>query len=506
MKTGILLIALGNEYYGKLAYNLILSIRKNSNIPITIYSNGNALNYLINNKSTFDIVELPKHYYNDKNKVSLCDIKTSLNKLTPYEKTLYLDVDSIIFNNRKIDQIISDLNGNNFVSQSIPITDKYYNESSIMHQATVSDIQKVFNIDEPKAVVNSFFVYQEKSEYTEKIFNRANEIYKQLLDNKLDLKFTHQYNDIPDELCLTISLTELNHEQLSRLYQPLYTPRKEEILRDKIKQMYQGMTLPDNINNLDLVRFYLDEVNDLLINDKKENFLFKQKNYFDFNSKKKINLITQQFNSPFEERNGELAFCLFKNLNNPLIDKIFVQVEEGSELPFQSDKIVQIPLVGRATYKMYMDYANTNLIGDICIIANTDIYFDRTLDYISDFNMIDKFFICLSKYNIKENENPELSPDHVTSQDSQIFLSPCNIPNNDIELGQPGCDCRIAYEAEMSGYITNNPAYLIRTFHLHLNQKSRTQSLNKDMIRGGHLKLKPTYNLTQISEKNISFV
>lgn len=505
MNTGILLIALGNEYYGKLAYNLILSIRKNSNIPITIYANGNALNYLNENISTFDIVELPKEYYNN-NKVSLCNIKTSLNVLSPYDKTLYLDVDSIIFNNRKIDQIISDLDGNSFVSQSIPLTDKYYNEKSIMHQATLSDVQKVFDIDEPKAVVNSFFVYWEKSEYSDHIFNRANEIYKQLLDKKIDLSFTHWYSDIPDELCLTISLTELNHEQLSILYQPLYTPRKEDINRDKIKSIYQGMTLPDNINNLDLVRFYLDEVNPLLINDKKETFLFKQKNYFDFNSKKKINLLTQQFNSPFEERNGELSFCLFKNLNNPLIDKIYVWVEEGSQVPFKNDKIVEMPLKGRATYKLYLDYANNNLIGDICIIANTDIYFDRTLDYISDFNMIDKFFICLSKQNIKENENPELSPDHVTSQDSQIFSSPCNIPNNNIELGQPGCDCRIAYEAEMSGYITNNPAYLIRTYHLHLNQKSRTQSLNKDMIRGGHLKLKPTYNLTQISEKNISFV
>jgi hypothetical protein len=102
MNTGILLIALGNEYYGKLAYNLILSIRKNSNIPITIYANGNALNYLNENISTFDIVELPKEYYNN-NKVSLCNIKTSLNVLSPYDKTLYLDVDSIIFNNRKID-------------------------------------------------------------------------------------------------------------------------------------------------------------------------------------------------------------------------------------------------------------------------------------------------------------------------------------------------------------------------------------------------------------------
>jgi hypothetical protein len=55
-------------------------------------------------------------------------------------------------------------------------------------------------------------VYWEKSEYSDHIFNRANEIYKQLLDKKIDLSFTHWYSDIPDELCLTISLTELNHE------------------------------------------------------------------------------------------------------------------------------------------------------------------------------------------------------------------------------------------------------------------------------------------------------
>lgn len=92
---GIILIGIG-DYYQKLAYNLLKSIRKFSDIPVTLITDD-LTPYFI---SEFDNVVEPKmcHYF-ESNRINPFKLKTFINEYTPYEKTLYLDVDTVCLKN-----------------------------------------------------------------------------------------------------------------------------------------------------------------------------------------------------------------------------------------------------------------------------------------------------------------------------------------------------------------------------------------------------------------------
>ena len=90
-KIGILLVSFGYQYE-KITPQLVDSIRKFSNIPILIHTNINS-EFSSVDYSGYDNLELVYHELNDdENRY----IKTRLSKYTKYEKTLYIDVDSVI--------------------------------------------------------------------------------------------------------------------------------------------------------------------------------------------------------------------------------------------------------------------------------------------------------------------------------------------------------------------------------------------------------------------------
>jgi hypothetical protein len=375
-----------------------------------------------------------------------------------------------------------------------------------MHWAKESDVKEAFNIQEFYYCVNSFIMYFEKTEITRMIFESSRNAYDRILAKDINIFYKDWAGDIPDELCLTIGCHMHLHTPHVIYWRPLVVPHRALADKNTLLLNYWGMTLPSTQIEYLSVKLYLEIVKELYEKYNLDPFLYKRKTYFDSTISKEIHLIQQYFTSSHDERNGEFMFCLMKNINNPHIDKIHLFLEEGSSVQIQHEKINIIPLKTRATYKTYIDYANTELQDKIIIMANTDIYFDLTLDYLKDFKFIDKFFLCLSKYNISVDNEPELSPDHVTSQDSWIFLSPLKEFYTDIELGQPGCDCRIAYEAEMSGMITSNPSHLIKSYHMHLTQSTRKWNYYLDMIHGGHLRLYPCKGLDEISLKEFEII
>lgn len=85
----ILLIAYGNSAYAKFASNLAYSIKRFCNVHITLASDGCHEGY---DMSKIDrIIQFsPAYFLNDP-----CLIKISLDVITPYEHTIYLDVDML---------------------------------------------------------------------------------------------------------------------------------------------------------------------------------------------------------------------------------------------------------------------------------------------------------------------------------------------------------------------------------------------------------------------------
>jgi hypothetical protein len=165
--------------------------------------------------------------------------------------------------------------------------------------------------------------------------------------------------------------------------------------------------------------------------------------------KQRVVLLVGVYQSGNEQRDEELSFCMDKNAENKLIDEI-------------------IPYADRPTFNEIFDMANSNLKShnDIFIIANSDIFFDEeSITNIKRYITKNQCF-ALSRWDLKENL--AVLYNHPDSQDVWVFQG--DIPKMDgadFFLGVPGCDNRIAQIIYQNGYNIKNPAYTIKTYHLH---------------------------------------
>jgi len=188
---------------------------------------------------------------------------------------------------------------------------------------------------------------------------------------------------------------------------------------------------------------------------------------------KPIILIQQFFIHRIEERQHELIECLKKNINNPYIDKIILlneQIYDLNKYGINSDKIEQVNIKYRLSYHYALNYIKTSIDNSHCILANTDIYFDESIQTLRSLNLTNKF-LALLRYNINEDNSVELHnggrPD---SQDAWIIDSDINIDIDDdfkFNLGKPGCDNAITYIMFKNRYVVYNPSLTIKSYHLH---------------------------------------
>lgn len=176
-----------------------------------------------------------------------------------------------------------------------------------------------------------------------------------------------------------------------------------------------------------------------------------------------VNLYTSIYTDKSQARQKELIYCLTENIKNPLINNIYLIVEGEVKLP-QSDKLIIIE-GKRPTYRNFFDLISNTVTSasDISIVANTDIYFD---DSISQLEFHDRQCVALSRWD-KTKAGLKLHNERY-SQDSWIFKGKIrNVRFCDFYLGIPGCDNRIAYELNRSGYRLLNPATKVKSIHYH---------------------------------------
>jgi len=202
-----------------------------------------------------------------------------------------------------------------------------------------------------------------------------------------------------------------------------------------------------------------------------------------------MHLFINSYTDKDAERNNELIQCFkrnYSNLNVDLITRLIdVQYTEAKEFEGVSIELC----FGRPTIKDFINVINANSVyGDIAIIANSDIYFDETLSLANEIKEGECY--ALSRYddNIKG-----LIPFHRRdSQDAWIFRTPIRMPNHadDLRLGVPGIDNRLAFELNNVGYKVTNPCSQIKAIHLH--RSNRRNYTSKDRIEPPYLLVNPT--------------
>jgi hypothetical protein len=172
-------------------------------------------------------------------------------------------------------------------------------------------------------------------------------------------------------------------------------------------------------------------------------------------------------------RRSEFLECISRNTANTHIEEIVIFLEDKrtsaavrERFPaLQHPKTRLIEYGQRLTYSQLFAYANLHLKGAPVIIANADIFFDETLALLEEEPLTGRM-LCLSRWDqaidgtFRHFERPE-------SQDAWIFEPPIPPIAADFCLGKPGCDNRLAYEAERAGLQVSNPSQSVRAHHLH---------------------------------------
>jgi hypothetical protein len=189
-------------------------------------------------------------------------------------------------------------------------------------------------------------------------------------------------------------------------------------------------------------------------------------------------LLTGFYHDPDPRRRGELFECIERNAANARIDEVRVFIEDATlpetisvTIPSNLSKVRLIPLGRRVTFRFLFDYANENLKGWTVVAANADIFFDETLGRLNGYDLTGKL-LCLSRWDVQADGSTALF-EHPSSQDAWIFQAPVPEIACDFHLGLPGCDNRLAWEAEHAGLQLFNPARTVRANHLHLTAVHR---------------------------------
>ena len=229
LKKGIILIATGHANYGKMAYNLLSTLKvADASIPVALIHDAAAIAHLREDERVrFDfLIELPASYSNG------FGAKLHIDQLTPFAKTLYLDVDMLWISQRSPADLFAELNGVNFTIITEGDSDapnmKYY------FWADESEILKKYKL-EWVPQTRSEVIYFEKGT---KVFSKARELKperKLLTIRKFGIL-------IPDELYFNIAMGILNVRPHVMNWQPAYWSRlngdRLPELRDIRKSFY----------------------------------------------------------------------------------------------------------------------------------------------------------------------------------------------------------------------------------------------------------------------------
>jgi len=184
-----------------------------------------------------------------------------------------------------------------------------------------------------------------------------------------------------------------------------------------------------------------------------------------------IHLYTTFYNDKNLERQEELVTCINNNIENHYI-ATFTVFNEADSIPIKSPKLREIIIKKRPTYNDFIEFINAHTTeDDIHIIANTDIYFDKNIEVLKHINLKDTC-LALSRWDTADTIKPKLY-NHNDSQDVWVFKGPIkeNLSAN-FPLGVPRCDNRLLYELEKAEYMVLNPAFSIKSYHIHKGQRA----------------------------------
>ena len=221
------------------------------------------------------------------------------------------------------------------------------------------------------------------------------------------------------------------------------------------------------------------------------------------------NLIVNYYTDKNPVRAHELNFCILENISNRNFTTVMIISSQNDYeylLSICPDeyKSKLLPLIEdkRPTYNDYFRLTQRHFSGPhhVNVIANTDIIIPAETLLYSTYFLSGNSCLALTRWDIsnpdsyKESAALYNTPD---SQDAWFFIGAVPLINGaDFTLGMAGCDNKIAYLLEASGYEVKNPSKTLKTFHYHISgQRNYT-----DIVGHAIERLPPPYKLIHPTE------
>lgn len=266
MTKGILLMCFNSQTYGKFAYNMAHSIRHYSDLPIHLLCDERSISGIdLSIFSSYDLLEFEK---DELGRIDNCLAKIKLFERTPFNKTLYLDVDGVVLNNPE--KIFDTLKGEKIFVQPMG---KGQKNDSITYSWAKNDIvweryglkdETVFN------TCQTSIIYFNTD--AEEFFIRLEENYKNRLDISEYSEYWGKSKQHPDELYYSITMAQMGIQPME--FRPVFFPEKIEDV-SKIERDYFILSMYGGDNVKPYAKKHYDRLMQNILNPKSITHYFK---------------------------------------------------------------------------------------------------------------------------------------------------------------------------------------------------------------------------------------
>lgn len=182
MTRGIILLSLGSPYYARMAANLAYSLKATCpEIPIHLVTNNSII---LNEPSPEDLKYFDTIAYADKSiyeKDGKCEYfraKTCLYDLSPFDETIYLDVDMVALPTKTMAQLFAEMEHDELSIACRGSEDISTIKEDISQWANIPELVKIHNITQGSWYqLSSEFIYFKKTLKNKNWFDTAREFY-----------------------------------------------------------------------------------------------------------------------------------------------------------------------------------------------------------------------------------------------------------------------------------------------------------------------------------------
>ena len=269
---GILLVSFGSTTYAKYAFNMAYSIKNYCHdLPVYLFSDGIGLDQIDN--SVFDKVELFDFNSNDPglNKIKLFE-------LSPFEKTIYLDVDGVCL--KDISPLFEELEDHSVYAQVIDYG-KREDKITYSEWATNDTIWDHFKLKKDAVLcgLQTSIIYFNRSKESRNFFYQLKKNYENKLPNDKYLLMWGFKKNHPDELYYSGTMSQFNIVPDKRV-QPIFFPDKVE----DVKKILSDYYVLSHFGGQNLVRPYAHDLYNRhlssILREGKRDHLFKSQNLY----------------------------------------------------------------------------------------------------------------------------------------------------------------------------------------------------------------------------------